>query len=313
MLYSLGNNCWVNTAVQGLMLTFFFFFGLLFSFFPVTPSSYDAGIEHYDQVMRTVKARGLTRELQDGFNLLRERGAGRYDMELPVFDKPKFRFLTDMKKSPWMPVVRAILGNDVVLIHKGMFLSMPGSAKQVYHQDGIHLTQQYQKPCHAINVFIPLIDMTLDHGPTEFCLGSHILGQENFQEEFLYTPTVSAGTPVIFDYRVGHRGLANNSPECRPIVYCSYARVSDAGNAAFRDSINFSKKRYHQLGDLVEKGLTREERARKRELANEEYWPEESTAANNNANGERTPAAASHSSEQNNNNSKPRATKKPRK
>ena len=157
---------------------------------------------------------------------------------------------------------KEILGNDVVLIHKGMFLSMPGSTKQVYHQDGTHLTTQYQKPCHAINVFIPLVDLTLDNGPTEFCLGSHILGYEVLDEKNVVTPTVSAGTPIIFDYRLGHRGLGNTSNTCRPIVYCTYAAAADGKE--FRDLVNFSRKRYHRIGDLVEKGLSRSERAEKR-------------------------------------------------
>ena len=224
---------------------------------------YDAGMEHYDQIMRTVTARDLFRELQDGFDLLRERGRGRWDMNLPEFDTCSYAFLNDIKKSPWMPIVREILGNEVVLIHKGIFLSMPGSSKQVYHQDGPHLTTQYQKPCHAINVFVPLVDLTLDNGPTEFCLGSHILGYDELDEGYVTTPTVSAGTPIIFDYRLGHRGLGNSSTTCRPIVYCTYAASMDGKE--FRDSANFSRKRYHRIGELVEKGLTRAERADKRQ------------------------------------------------
>jgi hypothetical protein len=64
---------------------------------------HDAGMDHFNQVMVTVQARDLERELQDGFDLLRERGKRRYDMELPVFDNPAFRFLSDVKKAPWMP------------------------------------------------------------------------------------------------------------------------------------------------------------------------------------------------------------------
>jgi Phytanoyl-CoA dioxygenase (PhyH) len=237
---------------------------------------YDAGVEHYDQIMRTVTARDLFRELQDGFDLLRERGKGRWDMNLPEFDLPLYNFLNDTKKSPWMPIVKEILGKDVVLIHKGIFLSMPGSSKQVYHQDGPHLTMQYQKPCHAINVFVPLIDLTMDNGPTEFCLGSHMLGYEELKEDYITTPTVAAGTPVIFDYRLGHRGLGNTSDTCRPILYCTYAAAADGKE--FRDSVNFSRKRYHRIGDLVEKGLTRAERAAKRQLTISEEPREQAIA-----------------------------------
>ena len=224
---------------------------------------YEASLDHYDSVIATVQARDLTREFQDGFDVLRERGKGRFDMELPAFDRPEFSFITNLKKTPWMPVVRQILGKDAVLIHKGVFISMPGAETQNYHQDGVHLTTQYQKPCHAINVFVPLVDLKKKSGPTEFCLGSHILGQEDYDEEFLETPLVKAGTPVIFDYRLGHKGLANTSGSCRPILYCTYAAAADGKE--FRDSVNFSRKRYHKIGDMVSKTPSREERAQKRQ------------------------------------------------
>jgi len=161
-----------------------------------------------------------------------------------------------------MPIVRAILGEEVVLIHKGCFMSLPGAGSQVYHQDGVHLTTQTQRPCHAINVFVPLVDLQSRNGPTEFVLGSHVLGHDGYDRDFLETPKPTAGTPVIFDYRLGHRGLANSSTSCRPIVYCTYARASDGKE--FRDSVNFSRKRYHKIGELSAKPLSREERRNKR-------------------------------------------------
>lgn len=233
-----------------------------------------ACMDHYDTVMRTVKARDLHRELQDGFDVFRERGFGRYDMELPVFDDPEeFGFLTDMHKSPWIPVVKAILGEDAVLIHKGCFLSMSGSAPQEYHQDGVHLTTQTQKPCHAINVFIPLVDLISRNGPTEFCLGSHILGLEGYDRDYVYTPAPKAGNPVIFDYRLGHRGLGNSSTGVRPIVYVTYARAVEGKE--FRDSVNFSRKRYHKIGELKSEAVSREERKNRRKRSREDREAEE--------------------------------------
>ena len=219
-------------------------------------------MEHYDSVMRTVKNRDLARELADGFDVLRERGHGRFDMEIPAFDTPDFSFLNSFEKTSWMPIVHAILGDDVVLIHKGAFMSLPGAGAQVYHQDGVHLTTQTQRPCHAINVFVPLVDLHSRNGPTEFVLGSHVLGHDGYDRDFLETPKPKAGTPVIFDYRLGHRGMANSSQHCRPIVYCTYARAADGKE--FRDSVNFSRKRYHKIGDLSAKPLSREERRNKR-------------------------------------------------
>ena len=161
-----------------------------------------------------------------------------------------------------MPIVRAVLGQDVVLIHKGSFMSLPGAGAQIYHQDGVHLTTQTQRPCHAINVFVPLVDLHSRNGPTEFVLGSHVLGHDGYDRDFLDTPKPKAGTPVIFDYRLGHRGLANSSQNCRPIVYCTYARAADGKE--FRDSVNFSRKRYHKIGEMSAKPLSREERRNNR-------------------------------------------------
>jgi len=221
---------------------------------------YNAIIDQYEKVMSTIKARALHYELADGFDIFRERGRGRFDMQLPVFDTPKFSFLTDSEKNPWMEVVKKILGDDAMLVHKGAFLSLPGSEKQVYHQDGTHLTTKCQRPCHAINVFIPLVDLTEYNGPTEFCLGTHFLGYEYYTRDMVETPVMKGGTPFIFDYRLGHRGLANTTTQCRPVVYLTYTSAS----SEFRDSVNFSNKRYRKLGDLIEKPMSRQERALKR-------------------------------------------------
>ncbi|KAL3809073.1 hypothetical protein ACHAXA_007858 [Cyclostephanos tholiformis] len=221
-----------------------------------------ACVDHYEKVMHTVKARSLYHELADGFDVFRERGRGRYDMELALFDTEEFSFLTDRRKAAWMPIVHKILGDDALLVHKGCFISLPGAESQVYHQDGVHLNQKTHKPCYAINVFIPLVDYNNLNGPTEFCLGSHYLGHENFVKENAYVPCVKAGTPVIFDYRLGHRGLRNISEGVRPVVYLTYSSV--ASGKEFRDSVNFSRKRYHKLGDFVEKPLSRGERLQKR-------------------------------------------------
>lgn len=221
---------------------------------------YNAIMDHYEKVMYTVKAKALYSELADGFDVFRERGRGRFDMTLEAFDKPEFSFLTDLTKAAWMPIVKKILGDDAALVHKGAFLSTPGAETQIYHQDGVHLNKKYQKPCHAINVFIPLVDLHEKNGPTEFCIGTHYLGFEDYNKDLIDSPLAPAGCPVIFDYRLGHRGLGNNSRETRPIVYLTYTRVSKE----FRDAVNFSSKRYRKLGELIEKPMSRKERALKR-------------------------------------------------
>jgi hypothetical protein len=86
------------------------------------------------------------------------------------------------------------------------------------------------------------------------------LGYEDYNKNLIDIPLAKAGNPVIFDYRLGHRGLGNNSREPRPVLYLTYTRASKE----FRDAVNFSSKRYRKLGEMVEKGMSREERALKR-------------------------------------------------
>ena len=110
-------------------------------------------------------------------------------------------------------------------------------------------------PVHAINVFVPLVDLTTDKGPTEFVPGSH----RDFDIGNPSTVvTAKAGQAILFDYRVKHRGLGNRSTDDRPLLYITYARPF------WMDVYNFDKKRYQSLPKCEERG-TREERMAKRQ------------------------------------------------
>ena len=234
--------------------------------FSLTPDEittcYNLAVEHYEGVMRTVKSRNLLHELQDGFDMMRERGFNRYDLTIPQYNELDFLV---SPKAPWMPIVHSCLGDNVELAHVGCMFSLPGSAAQVYHQDGVHLSEKVQKPCHAVNVFIPLINLSRANGATEFCIGTHILENDAYDRSKLETPTPEAGVPLVFDYRNGHRGMGNNTDEVRPIVYLTYS-----ANGAFTDQVNFSKKRYHKLGDIIAAPKSREERKRLRDKQEQE-------------------------------------------
>jgi len=218
---------------------------------------YNLACDHYESVMRTVKSKGLLHELQDGFDMMRERGFQRFDLTIPAYDALDFLTSTN---AAWIPIVHACLGQDVELAHVGCMFSLPGSHAQVYHQDGVHLSEKQQLDCHAVNVFIPLIDLSVANGATEFCIGTHILENDAYDRSKLQTPTPEAGVPLVFDYRNGHRGMGNNTEEVRPIVYLTYS-----ANGKFTDEVNFSKRRYHKLGDMVAAPKSREERKKNRE------------------------------------------------
>jgi hypothetical protein len=131
---------------------------------------------YYNKYTETI----FVKELQEliapgrpGFKEIRQRTAGRYDMQIPTFDTDKFYFLNDPDAS-WMPLVRKFLSNTkCALIHKGVILSMGKSERQKYHVDGIHLHPSEHKPCYAVNVFFYLVDIDKKNGGTEFYVGSH--------------------------------------------------------------------------------------------------------------------------------------------
>ena len=75
-----------------------------------------------------------------------------------------------------------------------------------------------------------------------------MLGRECWDKARLEAPCVPAGSAVIFDYRLGHRGLGNRLPgaTARPVLYFTYS-----SRPGFSDDVNFSRRRYLALPTLL--------------------------------------------------------------
>lgn len=226
-----------------------------------------ATFSFYEAVMRTVTARSLHHDLAVGFDVFRERGRGRFDMNPPfVHQRDEQQFDADVGAAAvaadanWRPVVTEVLGGGATeLIAAGVFMSLPGAESQDYHTDGVHLDKRKHALPHAVNVFVPLVDLTLgarSNGPTEFTLGSHVLGDDAWDAAKSWLPAPKAGTAIVFDYRVGHRGMGNKSDEPRPTLYLTYTN-----KPGWTDKDNFSRARFKKLGELVGAKPSRAERA----------------------------------------------------
>lgn len=116
-------------------------------------------MKFFEQVLHTVAIRGLEDKLDVGFMNFRERGKGRFDLNPPALLEAEYEELrrVDLNEGPsWIPLVEAMLddqtGNPIKLIHSGVFMSMPDSDTQVYHTDGVHLSEVCHLPPHAVNV-----------------------------------------------------------------------------------------------------------------------------------------------------------------
>jgi hypothetical protein len=154
------------------------------------------------------------------------RGKRRFDL---LFDLERndhrlgvLRHLTE--QGPWMPLIRKILKRDSVKCMVSVVYSLPGATTQSWHADGGH----YGKEAYAVCIFVPLIDLNVSVGYTEFWPGSHehkgLIGFGAAAE--LLEGTVHAvgdeGDAILYDYRLMHRGMANTSDQLRPILQFVY-------------------------------------------------------------------------------------------
>ena len=175
------------------------------------------------------------------------RGASRYGMPLP-FEAP-FASTTLVANPILLQVIQSILGDDVICSFFASDTALSGSQYQQAHSDVEplfpHDNISLPPFCYVVN--IPLVDFRPDNGPTEIWpFGTHLVGdpsvvpvpdftrieelrnspvgrftEEEMTPEQVITP---AGSVVIRDIRMWHRGTPNRSNEPRPMMAMVYNR-----------------------------------------------------------------------------------------
>lgn len=210
----------------------------------VVDAAADAVAASFDRCQVGLKDRGLRLREPFAFAEIAHRSKLRFDMQLA----DAVPALPDglVRTPPWEPLLHKVLGDDCTDLFQGAVIAEPGAADQQPHMDGGHLFQgthayeQAQNPCHCLNVFVPLVDVTEELGPTEFWPGSHVLAKASAAFASA-TPSVSLagqrGDAIVFDYRVVHRGRANEGDASRPVLYLTSSR------SWFRDAQNFPAER----------------------------------------------------------------------
>jgi len=189
-----------------------------------------------------------------GYHEIVQRSPGRWD--LPISPA---QFGICVKQVPWWPLVAMVLGDDAEHSFSGIVFSDPGSPAQCWHIDSPHLDAAHLKP-HALNVLVALDDVSMDMGPTEMAVASHLLTNHHrnralVRDELVYqhartspellvegardcvperrVSALTAGSCLVFDDRIMHRGLANNSSQRRFVAYFSYRRKAYLENTHF--------------------------------------------------------------------------------
>ena len=215
-----------------------------------------------DTVLNDLSERSAAIEIGSarGFHEVCLRSQGRYDVTCAFDD------FTAEQLEPIEAIMRdeRVLGASGEQTFCGVVYSEPGSPPQKWHADSLHLYSEHTPP-NLINGLVALHDITLDQGPTEFVPGSqrdtnHLVNPRVNGKDIVYqflsdpnapeqigasgTPTkmeLPAGTVILFDDRVLHRGGGNSSEAPRYVGYFSYKRdwfVADTHFEATRSLYN---------------------------------------------------------------------------
>jgi len=214
----------------------------------------DVSVSRSGKVMEALGTQKIGIGSAAGFDEVVQRSPGRWDIPISPSE-----FGVNERALPWWPLITAVLGEDAEHSFSGVVYSDPGSPAQCWHIDSPHVSADHL-PAHALNVMIALHDTPLAMGPTELAKGSHrltnhlqnpalvsdelVYQHETTMPEQLvvaaepaapesFSSALTAGSCLIFDDRILHRGLGNTSNSRRSMVYFSYRQVGYRENTHF--------------------------------------------------------------------------------
>ncbi len=142
----------------------------------------------------------------------------------------------DIARHPrLLEIVRAALGDDLMVGPVGLHRQDPGDREQSIHRDRRQLFDlPFALPVYAIVIQIALSDFTEENGATELWPGSQWLPEDRAGDRAATARraaalpscplTMSAGDVCLRDARLWHRAGANRSDEPRSMLVVQYER-----------------------------------------------------------------------------------------
>lgn len=192
-----------------------------------------------ENVLTPAMVRQLKEDLEQALAERQDNGSGVIDLHCRMFETSDANLrLFDME--PIVTFAEALVEKNCHVVHNNSFRTPVGKGITTWHQDDApHYHVTHGEP--PTNVRLPVLLFTCNyyltdvptiaHGPTQFIPGSHLFGSS--------PPPVIEGTPwadrvvsclgpagsvVMFNNQVWHRGAPNTSDVPRAMTQVSYGR-----------------------------------------------------------------------------------------
>ena len=173
-------------------------------------SLYQQAVHNFNEVNQIIQNQDLEFGVgvKYGFKEIVQRHPNRYEMPYGM-SEALFDFV--LEKEQLRAIVASILNcDDYVVANRSLVVSMPGCSDQAWHSDGPHMSATQDLPCHCFNVFIPLVDVTEENGPTEIRPESQFYTRDLTKSMFLAKikktlkpvvgPNLSKGSILLVSY-----------------------------------------------------------------------------------------------------------------
>jgi ectoine hydroxylase-related dioxygenase (phytanoyl-CoA dioxygenase family) len=175
--------------------------------------------ERFDELLEEKQAR-------EPFN----RGANRFQMYLPW--EPPLADPLLYENEAALAVIEAVLGPDPALVYFASDTPLPGSEYHRVHSDTRLLFPEtaLSLPPYALVLNAPLVDCTEENGSLEFWPGgTHLMPGPADLAQLAprmqsQRANLKAGSLLLRDARMWHRGTPNRSQRSRPHVALVYTR-----------------------------------------------------------------------------------------
>jgi ectoine hydroxylase-related dioxygenase (phytanoyl-CoA dioxygenase family) len=158
------------------------------------------------------------------------RGANRFQMHLPF--EPPFADPLLYANPNVLAIVENLFSKDYILTYFASDTPFPGSDYQRVHLDTRlpFPEADYGVPVYSVVLNAPLVDFTEENGPLEMWPnGTHMIAQPKDMERMAalmpsVRPHLKAGSLLLRDARLWHRGTPSRGARSRPNVALVYSR-----------------------------------------------------------------------------------------